>query len=160
MWNGWNGWERFGKVRLLRFTRNDRRKRCVVTMAIVRGSLKKGDCFRQGIRNDTSASLQSLCRHYKRYFVIARNGVVVRLFRSKLKGIAEIASLLSVARNDVIMLCSGGIVGVKPWFVIKSALMKWMRTILTMRDCFVPSSHSQWQCGRVGIAYHVFDLCG
>ena len=31
---------------------------------------------------------------------IARNGVVARLFRSKLKGIAEIASLLSVARND------------------------------------------------------------
>jgi len=95
----------FDNEGLLRFTRNDRRKRGVVTMAIVRGSLKKGDCFRQGIRNDTSASLQSLCRHYKRYFVIARNGVVVRLFRSKLKGIAEIASLLSVARNDNVAVC-------------------------------------------------------
>jgi len=41
----------FDNEGLLRFTRNDRRKRGVVTMAIVRGSLKKGDCFRQGLRN-------------------------------------------------------------------------------------------------------------
>ena len=68
-------------------------------------------------------SSQSLRRHNKRYFVIARNGVVARLFRSKLKGIAEIASLLSVARNDVIMLCSG----------LRLSRSQWQRRCLSLR---------------------------